>query len=230
VKQTGCPEASAEAGVDDAEDENFDELAHALEELLEEGEVAAADVPEVRPDDAHADPGSSTSHDRSSQHRRVAMTWLSSMPFGYLLLMRVLMEPQRVYVKRMLTRGGHAFEEARAGRVARRSAPPAEASANASTGDGEPAVEQRADAAGEADVCVEDYRVLSAGAQVHEKEFCDHVRRILCESSIWQLLPQHCSTVVMTSIAFRMASASLCVVMGFSRVNTLRTPSRPSCS
>ena len=128
--------------------------------------------------------GNSAPHSGTSQHRIVAQTWLDTKPFGDLLLMCVLMEPQRMYMQRMLTRGGCAFEQARAWRAIGRhgrsptscsdssvpqqpNVPPPAASTH---GEGAPVVGQR-DETREPDMNTEDYRVLSAAMQVYEKEF-----------------------------------------------------------
>ena len=123
----------------------------------------------------------------SSNHRAVALSWLATSPLGDLLVMRAIMEPQRIYMSAALGRSGDVFETKRSGRVAQ----------------GLGATQGRQP---------QDYRVLSAASATLEQEFIHGLREVLARQLTWQALPVTYSRVHTVNKAFKMGSASLCSV------------------
>lgn len=150
--------------------------------------MQAAEVPEHRFDDQRGTDATVDARDGGSTHRRVVGQWLGTRPLADLLVVRIMMEPQRVYMQRMLYRAGAKFDFDRAAK-----------SVKAMPGADDPCEKF-------------DYKVLSACALAFETEFCAGIAARMQDPSLWDVLPSDYPTMASTTVAFFMASTSLCAV------------------
>jgi len=148
------------------------------------------DLMGVPPDEA-AGSGSANAEsyrEEASRHRRIAGQWIQDgAVLGDLMVMRIMMEPQRQYMSAMLHRGGDEFERARTLSMAK-----------------DESVLTHLDP--------DDYRCLTACTMKLELEFCKSTWSALSTPDVWACLPSAYPTVAKVSRCFQMGSVGLCSV------------------
>ena len=124
----------------------------------------------------------------NAMHRREALTWTESDPLGPLIVIRLVMEPLRKYLKYQLDTSAEEWELAEQGRLAQ------------ALRDGEPLRGARR------------YRLSEAALGHHEEELYRQVIHLLRTPEMWTCVPQKNRAVEFRAMAFMMASRVGCAV------------------
>ena len=150
--------------------------------------VGGADVSETqREPEAHGDTEPQLAWaEVNAAYRRDAAKWLSTEPFGQIVLQRILLEPLRVLLSEQFRVAGEDFETEQQCAVA------------------------KAIATGSADSARRQFRLSISAMRYHEKLFNEQVGELWASGASFELIPHNCYTVAFRGLAFRCVSRLQC--------------------